>query len=217
MNARKTALAVAASLAMLSGCGGEHSGEAVHLDAGQAEAVLPDVASLPGWETSAEPAAYSLKKAKAMGIGRCYEGTRQDSCTQVRFFGSSAFHQQGKPEISFIVQTYRDEASARAAYGTVWQAWKQRVPAAKAVSTGEIGDQRDGVIGLDTSMIEGSKGLLVQVRVDSVIMLSMATAGPQVDMADSFLNQFADVFAKRAGQAQAGKKPSQASTSEGEV
>ncbi|MGW2710934.1 hypothetical protein ACWC4J_18380 [Streptomyces sp. NPDC001356] len=206
-----------ASLALLSGCGGEHSVESAPLDASQAEAVLPDAASLPGWTASAEPVACSLKKAKALGVGRCYGGARQDSCAQVRFFGSSAFHQRGKPEISFIVQTYRDDASARAAYGTVWQAWKHQVPAARAVPAGELGDQRDGVMGRDASMAEGSKGALIQVRVGSVIMLSMATAGPQVDMADSFLSRFAGVFAQRATQAQAGEKPSQARAAEGEV
>lgn len=64
---------------------------------------------------------------------------------------------------------------------------------------GGIGDQRDAVAGLGPSIVEGSKSLMIQTRVGSVIMLSMA---------DSYMNRFAGVFARRAGQAEAGERPS---------
>ncbi|MFI0197110.1 hypothetical protein HB370_28860 [Streptomyces sp. DSM 40868] len=208
MRVRDAAMVVAGCLVLLSGCGGGNSGGASPLDAGQAEAVLPDAAALPGWKASLEPVAYTLKKAKEMGVGECHDAAGQDSCAQVRFFGVAAFHQENEPDISFIVQTYRDEDTARAAYGTVWKAWKRWVPEARTVSAGNIGDQRDAVAGLSSSIVKGSKGLMIQTRVGSVIMMSMAEAGPHTGMADSYMNRFADVFAQRAGQAEAGERPS---------
>ncbi|MEU2438596.1 hypothetical protein ABZ595_20825 [Streptomyces rubradiris] len=202
------AMVVAGCLVLLSGCGGGESGGVSPLDAGQAEAVLPDAAALPGWKVSMEPVAYPLEKAKEMGVGQCHDVAGQDSCAQVRFFGAAAFHQEDRPDISFIVQTYRDEETARAAYGTVWKAWKQWVPEARSVSAGDLGDQRDAVAGLSASVVKGSKGLMVQTRVGSVIMVSMAEAGPRTAMADSYMNRFAGVFTQRAGQAEAGERPS---------
>ncbi|MEU6668217.1 hypothetical protein [Streptomyces sp. NPDC046727] len=210
MNARKAGLAIAACLALLSGCGGGESGESVSLDAGQARAVLPDAASVPGWQNTVEPVVFSLKKEKAMGFGRCFKEGAQDSCAQVRFIGASGLYRQKKPSVDFIVQTYRDEATAKSAYGTVWKIWKQQILQPKATSAGQLGDQRSAVVGLGPSAAEGSKTLMILVRVGSVITLSMATSAPQVDMTDSFLTQFADAFAKRAEEAQAGKTPSAA-------
>ncbi|MFI0167259.1 hypothetical protein [Streptomyces sp. NPDC017095] len=155
-----------------------------------------------------EPVAYPVKKAKEMGLRRCHDVAGRNSCDHVRVLGASVFRRQGKPDLSFVVQTYRDEDTARAAYGTVWKAWKQWVPAARTVPAPHLGDQRDAVAGLSASTAEGSKGLMVQVRVGSVIMLSMAEAGPGVPTADSFADRFAGVFARRAAQAQAGDEPS---------
>lgn len=208
MNARRTAWAVAASLTLLSGCGGGGSGEPVSLDAAQTRAVLPDAASVPGWEATVEPVAYPLEKATRLGLARCFKDAEQDSCSRVRFIGGSGFHQQRKPVVSFIVQTYRDPATARAAYGTVWKMWKRWIPASKAMAVGELGDQRNAVVGPGASAVKGSKGLMILVREGSVIMLSMADSGKYVDMPDSFLTRFADVFAQRAEEAQAGKAPS---------
>ncbi|SOD82741.1 hypothetical protein [Streptomyces sp. Ag109_G2-15] len=205
MNVRKAAVAIGASLALLSGCGGG-TGEAPSLDAKQTVATLPDAKSVPGWEVSLEPVAYSLKKALSMGVGRCY-GEAPDSCARVRFLGVSAFHQQGKPDLSFIVQTYKDSATAKSAYRAVWKGWKGRVPSSRPVNVGEVGEQRDAVAGLSASMAKDSKGTLVQVRVGSVIMLSMAESVPRIEMADSFLTKFATVFAQRADQVQEGKTP----------
>ncbi|MGW2745699.1 hypothetical protein [Streptomyces sp. NPDC001450] len=206
MSVRKTALAVSASLALLSGCGGG-TGEAAALDAKQAEGVLPDAKSLPGWEVSLEPVGYSLKKALSMGLARCY-GEAPDSCARVRFTGVSAFRKEGRPDISFMIQTYQDSDTAKSAYPAVWNAWKGRVPSPRAVNPGKLGEQRDAVAGLSASMAKGSKGRLVQVRVGSVIMLSFAEAGSRVDAADSLLTEFANVFAQRAEQVLDGKKPS---------
>ncbi|MEU1401333.1 hypothetical protein ABZ471_03025 [Streptomyces sp. NPDC005728] len=206
MSVRKTAVAAGASLALLSGCSGG-TGEAVTLDETRTEGMLPDARVLPGWKVSLEPTAYSLQKARSMGMGRCY-GEAPDSCARVRFHGASAFHQQGRPDLSFIVQTYQDSATAKSAYKAVWTAWKAQVPSSRHVNVGEVGEQRDAVAGLGASMAKGSKGLLVQVRVGSVIMLSMAESVPRVEMTDSFLTKFASVFAQRAGEVQDGRKPS---------
>lgn len=143
-----------------------------------------------------------------MGVARCYGDSARDSCAQVRFTGASAFHRRGEPDITFVIQTYEDESSAESAYGTVWKAWKHRVPQSRPVHTGRLGEQSDAVVGLNAAMAEGSKGLLVQVRVGSVILLSMAEAGAHVDVPDSYLRRFAGGFAQRAVEAQDGKTPS---------
>ncbi|MFF5535362.1 hypothetical protein ACFY71_23230 [Streptomyces cinerochromogenes] len=178
------------------------------LNAAQTRAVLPDAASVPGWKTTIEPVAYPLEKAKGLGLARCFQEAEQDSCSRVRFIGASGFHQQKKPVVSFMVQTYRDPATARAAYATVWKTWKRWVPAPKAMAVGQLGDQRNALVGLGSSAVKGTKGLMILVREGSVIMLSMAESGTHVDMADSFLTRFAEVFTQRAEEAQAGKEPS---------
>ncbi|WP_030346313.1 hypothetical protein [Streptomyces sp. NRRL S-1022] len=170
--------------------------------------MLPDAASLPGWEATIEPVVYPLEKAKTLGLARCSEDAEQGSCKRVRFVGASEFHQQKRPVISFMVQTYRDPAAAQAAYGTVWKAWKGWMPAPKALPVGKLGDQRNAVVGLSPSAVKGSKGLTILVRKGSVIMLSTAWSGTHVDMADSFLTRFAGVFAQRAEEALGGKAPS---------
>ncbi|GHH22015.1 hypothetical protein Srubr_48170 [Streptomyces rubradiris] len=60
---------------------------------------------------------WDLKEAKEMGVGQCHDVAGRDSCAQVRFFGVAAFRQENEPDISFIVQAYRDEDTARAACG----------------------------------------------------------------------------------------------------
>ncbi|WP_225823234.1 hypothetical protein [Streptomyces naphthomycinicus] len=208
MNARKAVLAAAVCLALLSGCGGGGSGEPAPLTARQAESVLPDTVSVPGWDTTIEPVAHPLKTAKERGLARCYAAGTRDSCARVRFFGASGLHRQKAPNLYFTVQTYRDEAAARSAFATVWTAWEQRVPEPKAMSAGKLGDQRRAVAGLSSSAVEGSRGLMILVREGSVLMLSVAESGLYVEMADSFLTPFADAFAKRAVQAEAGGRPS---------
>ncbi|MYW47982.1 hypothetical protein [Streptomyces sp. SID161] len=210
MHARNTVLTVMMCLALLSACAGGGSGGPTALDAGQAEAVLPDSVSVPGWETRLGPVAYPLKKAKATGLARCLHEGPQDSCARVRFFGASSFHRQHGPVVTFFLQTYRDEASARSSYGAAWKQWRSGVPGAKPMSAGKLGDQQDAVVGLSSSAVPGSKGVMIVVRAGSVIMLSAAESGTRVKMADSFLTRFADMFAKRAEEAQADKTPSAA-------
>ncbi len=170
--------------------------------------MLPHAQALPGWKVSIEPVAYTLKEARSLGAAHCEGQAAQNSCMGVQNTGTSAFSRQGQPLIYFLVQTYQDEDSAKSAYGTVWKSWKQTVPEARALWNGKVGEQSDAVVGSTRSMVEGSKGLLIQVRVGSVIMLSMAEAGPQVGMTDSYLDRFADAFAKRAEEAQRGTTPS---------
>ncbi|WBO63481.1 hypothetical protein [Streptomyces camelliae] len=207
MNARRAAAAVCAALTLVSACGG-HAEATTPLTASQAKTVLPDARALPGWKVSIEPVAYTLKEARSVGAARCERMVARNSCVGVQNTGTSAFSRTGQPLVYFLVQTYQDEASAKSAYGTVWKSWKQEVPESRVLWNGKIREESDALVGSTTSMVKGSKGLLIQVRVGSVIMVSMAEAGAQVDMADSYLDRFADAFAKRAEEVQEGTTPS---------
>lgn len=202
---RRIATACAA-LALLVGCGGNTEtgtgeNEAKPLNAQETEAILPDAKAMPGWKVVVAPAVYSLKKAKSIGVTRCY-GEKQDSCENVRFAGASTFHVGKKPLVSFFALAYQDVDVAKSAYDPVWEAWRERVPEARKLNLGEIGERNDAVKGLSPSFDEGSKGVIAQVRVGTVILLVVGEAAPKIEMADSLIAKFATTFAKRARQAQ---------------
>ncbi|MFG2605091.1 hypothetical protein ACGFT2_16330 [Streptomyces sp. NPDC048514] len=194
-------------LGLLAGCGGGGSGETRSLDARQAEAVLPDSAAMPGWETVVKPVAYPLRKSQQFGFSRCFPVGARSSCTGARFLGFSSFQGRKGPDMTFQIQTYSDDSAARSAYGVVWKAWKQRVPEARNHSIENLGDECNAVLGLSGAGVQGTEGSVIVVREGSVLMMSMAESGTQFDMADSFLTRFAGAFAKRAEEAQAGRTP----------
>ncbi|MFC9915156.1 hypothetical protein [Streptomyces sp. NPDC127197] len=200
---RHTAASCAA-LVLLAGCGG-NAGEAKTLDAQQNRATLPDAKVAPGWKVTIDPVAYPLGKAKEFGVARCYEGPEE--CSKVQFVGVSGLHDHNKPTVDFTLLTYPDSAAAQSAYEPVWKAWSSRIPEARALNLGEIGDQNDAVSGLSASLEKGSQGLISQVRVESVIMLTTGRAGSGIEMQNT-LKKFVTVFAERAEQALQGKTPS---------
>ncbi|MGW2510628.1 hypothetical protein ACWC0A_14555 [Streptomyces scopuliridis] len=75
-------------------------------------------------------------------------------------------------------------------------------PEARKLNLGAIGERRDTVQGLNASMDEGSKGMIAQVRVGTVILLVTGEAAPKVDMADTLITKFATTFSERAQEAQ---------------
>ncbi|MFD8914858.1 hypothetical protein [Streptomyces sp. NPDC059575] len=207
MPARRTAAALCASLALLTGCGSDTG--AAPLSAKQAEAVLPDAEALPGWNAYLDPAAYPLKKAQSIGASRC-QGEGRISCAHVQIAGASGLRREGEPELSFFIQTYEDSDAAKSAYPAVWKAWSALVPKARAVRVGDLGEQSDAVAGWGASGAEGSKGTLVQVRVGDAIMLTSSEALPDVRTTDAFAVKVAGVFAERAEQVRDGETPSAA-------
>jgi hypothetical protein len=202
---RRIATACAA-LVLLVGCGGNtESGtgenEEKPLNAQETKAILPDEKTMPGWKVAVAPTAHSLKKAKSIGVARCY-GDKEDSCKNVRFTGTSTFYVAKKPIVSFMALAYEDVGVAKSAYDPVWEAWRQRVPETRNLNLGEIGERSDAVTGLSPSFDEGSKGVIAQVRVGTVILLVMGEAAPNIEMDDSLIAKFATTFANRARQAQ---------------
>ncbi|MGW3624815.1 hypothetical protein [Streptomyces sp. NPDC000880] len=194
------------ALTILVGCGGNTEtstggNEASPLNAQETKAILPDAKAMPGWKVAVAPAAYSLTEAKTIGVARCYGG-EQDSCENVRFTGASSFLVAKKPIVSFMALAYEDVNVAKSAYDPVWEAWRERVPEARNLNLGEIGERSDAVTGLSPSFDEGSKGVIAQVRVGTVILLVTGEAAPKIEMADSLIANFATTFAKRARQAQ---------------
>ncbi|WP_367320475.1 hypothetical protein [Streptomyces sp. HUAS ZL42] len=167
--------------------------------------MLPDGKAIPGWDVAAEPLVYEQKKALSYGLTRCY--TKQ-SCENVRFAGRSLFLKAKKPSITFLIMAYQDTETAQSAYEPVWKAWSGRVPQSQKVDLGKIGDRSDAVAGMDASFIPGSKGVLSQVRVGSVLLLTHGAAGSEVELADSLIDKLATAFAERAQQAKDGQTPS---------
>ncbi|WP_158973269.1 hypothetical protein [Streptomyces griseus] len=200
---RPMAFACAATIA-LTACG-ENSAPGSRLSLRETQSVLPDSTAVPGWRIAAPPAAYPAKKALSSGLTNCYTA---ESCKNVLFSGRSVLREGGKPEISFLIFTYQDAATAKSSYTPVWKAWTSRVPGARELNLGKIGDQNDAVSGADASFASGSKSILSQVRVGSVILLTHGAAAPKMDMKDSLIKRFATMFSERAQQAQDSKAPS---------
>ncbi|WP_143659097.1 hypothetical protein [Streptomyces sp. SA15] len=167
--------------------------------------VLPDGKAIPGWDVAAEPSAYAQKKALEFGLTSCYT---KESCDNVHIAGRSMFMKAQKPGITFSIMTYQDAETAQSAYDPVWEAWNDRVPDAKRVDLGKIGERNDAVTGMDISGVPGSKSVLSQVRVGSVILLTHGAAVPKVELSDSLIGKCATAFAERARQAQDGETPS---------
>lgn len=200
----KSASLAAAVLLALSGCGSDSSADS-SLSLEETTAVLPDGKAVPEWKLAAEPMAYPQKKAVSQGLTHCYTDA---SCADVRFSGRSLFMDSGKPQISFVILSYPDAETAKSAFTPVWKAWRDRVPEGKSLDLGDIGEQSDAVSGADASLVPGSKGVLSQARVGSVILLTHGAAAPKVDMDDSLIAEFATMFAERARQAEQGETPS---------
>jgi hypothetical protein len=192
------------SFTVLVGCG-EGADEDSPLSAQEATSVLPGGKAVSGWDVAAAPSAYVQKKALEFGLTSCYT---KASCENVRFAGRSVFIKAQKPGITFSILTYQDAETAQLAYASVWEAWNDRVPAAKRVNLGKIGDRNNAVTGLDVSGVPGSKSVLSQVRVGSVILLTHGAAAPKVELSDSLIGRCATAFAERAQQAQDGETPS---------
>ncbi|MGW6600319.1 hypothetical protein [Streptomyces sp. NPDC055036] len=202
---RRVATACVA-LVLLAGCGGNSESEAggsngKPLNAQETQAILPDAKAMPGWRISSAPTAYPLKEALSKGVTRCY-GEEGSSCDNVQFTGSSSFLADRKPVVSFLAYAYKDTASAESAYESVWEVWKERAPEARKLNLGAIGERRDAVQGLNAAMDEGSKGMIAQVRVGTVILLVTGEAAPKIDMADTLITKFATTFSERAQEAQ---------------
>ncbi|MEV6425459.1 hypothetical protein [Streptomyces sp. NPDC051662] len=194
------------ALVLLAGCGGNSDSEAggsdgKPLNAQETQAILPDAEAMPGWRVSLAPAAYPLKEALSKGVTRCV-GEEGKSCDNVQFSGASAFLADRKPVVSFLAYAYKDTASAESAYESVWEAWKERAPEARKLNLGAIGERRDAVQGLNAAMDEGSKGIIAQVRVGTVILLVTGQAAPKMEMADTLITEFATTFSERAQETQ---------------
>ncbi|WP_317445708.1 hypothetical protein [Streptomyces collinus] len=203
-----TTLTCCAALVLLAGCGGGGK-EPDPLGAREAQSVLPDAKSLPGWKTVAEPTAYPLKKARSLNVAQC-QGKAPDSCAHVRYTGLADFRHKDMPELTFFVQTYPDAATAKSAYPVVWKEWKRWSAKAKPLATGGIGEQSDAMASTGVSGLPGSKELKMQVRVGSVIMRTNVEAFPGTKGAESLLTKCAQAFARRAEQVQEGGSPSAA-------
>ncbi|MFJ2728180.1 hypothetical protein [Streptomyces collinus] len=201
-----TTLSCCAALVLLAGCGGGGK-EPDPLGVRDAQAVLPDAKSMPGWETIAEPTAYPLEEARSLNVARCL-GKAPDSCAHVRYTGQADFRHRGMPELTFLVQTYPDAATAKSAYPVVWKEWKRWSVEPKPLAAGGIGEQSDAVAGTGVSLLPGSKELKMQVRVGSVIMRTNVEALPKAKGAESLLTKSAKAFARRAEQVQEGESPS---------
>ncbi|MFD7290709.1 hypothetical protein [Streptomyces sp. NPDC059863] len=200
---RRVAIACVA-LVLLAGCGGNSEAGGSNgkpLNAQETQAILPDAKDLPGWRITSAPTAYPLKEALAKGVTRCY-GEEGSSCDNVQFTGSSSFLADRKPVVSFLAYAYKDTASAESAYESVWEVWKERAPEARKLNLGAIGERRDAVQGLNAAMDDGSKGMIAQVRVGTVILLVTGEAAPKIDMADTLITKFATTFSERAQEAQ---------------
>ncbi|MFE7568613.1 hypothetical protein ACFU76_16885 [Streptomyces sp. NPDC057539] len=202
---RRVATACVA-LVLLVGCGGNSESEAggsdgKPLNAQETQAILPDATAMPGWRVSLAPAAHPLKEALSKGVTQCV-GEEGSSCDNVQFTGASTFLADRKPVVSFLAYAYKDTASAESAYESVWEAWKERAPEARKLNLGAIGERRDAVQGLNAAMDEGSKGMIAQVRVGTVILLVLGQAAPKIDMADTLITKFATTFSERAQEAQ---------------
>ncbi|MGW0578415.1 hypothetical protein ACWD25_21155 [Streptomyces sp. NPDC002920] len=154
---------------------------------------------------SAEPTAYPLKKAVSQGLTNCYT---EESCEDVRFSGRSVLMGKKKPQITFMILTYPDTETAKSAFKPVWKAWSSRVPDGKTLDLGDIGEQSSAVSGADVSFAPGSKRILSQVRVGSVILLTHGASAPKVGLQNSLIAKFATMFAERARQAREGETPS---------
>ncbi|WP_432117826.1 hypothetical protein [Streptomyces sp. bgisy032] len=201
------ATAVCISMALLTGCDGSPA-EAKLLDPRQAAATLPDAQTAPGWKVTAPPVAYPQRKARELGVARCYEGAEE--CAKPRVTGTSGMAGgHGKPRFDFVLMAYEDEDAARASYAPVWKAWSGRSVEPRELDLGEIGDENDAVSGLHFSLADGAKAAIAQVRVGSVIMVTVGEAGPGIELPGR-LEEFTAVFAERAEQAQDGKTPSAA-------
>ncbi|MFD5713774.1 hypothetical protein ACFWHW_25930 [Streptomyces pharetrae] len=195
-----------AALALLAGCGDGGADEAGPLSARQAEAVLPDAKAAPGWKVALEPVAYPQNKARELGVARCHEGPEE--CSKPQVTGVSAMAGgRGEPQLDFVLMAYEDAEAAQASYEPVWKAWGGRSVEPRELDLGTIGDESDAVGGSSPSLRDGAKTVVVQVRVGSVIMLTMGEAGSGIELPNT-LEQFATVFAERAEQAQEGKTPS---------
>ncbi|HZF87359.1 hypothetical protein, partial [Streptomyces sp.] len=144
-------------------------------------------------------------KARELGVARCYEGPEE--CAKTRVTGVSALYGTGKPKVDFVLMAYEDSAAAQSAYEPVWKAWRGQSIEPRELNLGKIGDQRDAVSALSASGGEGARTMISQVRVGSVIMVTVGEAGAGIDV-QSPLKKFATVFAERAAQAQRGKTPS---------
>ncbi|MFI9343680.1 hypothetical protein ACIG0D_20800 [Streptomyces sp. NPDC052773] len=196
-------LALCACVALVAGCG-DSAQETSPLDARQTKAVLPNAEALPGWKVGLEPVAYPLKKAKEMGVARCYQGAEE--CAKIQFAGVSEAHGSGKPSLGFVLMTYEDSVAAEKAYEPVWKSWSERSIERRELSLGDIGDESDAVTGLSASYEAGAKTLFAQVRVGSVIMLTLGEAGADIEL-QNWVKKCAVVFAERAEQAQQGETP----------
>ncbi|WP_159072799.1 hypothetical protein [Streptomyces glaucescens] len=202
----RQAVVSCAALALLAGCGDGSADEAGPLSARQAAAVLPDAKAAPGWEVAVEPVAYPQSKARELGVARCHEGPEE--CSKPRVTGVSAMAGgRDKAQLDFVLMAYEDAKAAQASYEPVWKAWGGRSVEPRELDLGTIGDESDAVAGVSTSLRAGAEAVLVQVRVGSVIMVTMGEAGSGVELPNT-VEQFATVFAERAGQAQEGKAPS---------
>jgi hypothetical protein len=190
---------------LLAGCGSSGADEAEPLDAVRAEAVLPGAEVAPGWKAAVEPVAYAQKKARELGVARCYEGPTE--CAKTRVTGVSALYGAGRPRIDLVLMAYENSAVAQSAYGAVWKAWRGQSIEPRELDLGDIGDESDAVSALGASGEEGARTMLSQVRVGSVIMVTVGEASAGVEMQSS-LSKFATVFAERAEQAQRGETPS---------
>ncbi|MFF5370648.1 hypothetical protein [Streptomyces sp. NPDC013187] len=209
-------LASCAALALLVGCGSVDgsgsgtgtAGESGPLSAEQVAAALPDAKAAPGWEVTSEPVAYPQKKARELRVARCYEGP--DECSKPQVTGVSALAGgRGKPRLDFVLIAYEDAESARASYEPVWKAWRGRSVKPRELDLGKIGDENDAVSGVHPSLQDGAGAATAQVRVGSVIMVTVGEAGPGIELPGT-LEKFTAVFAERAEQAQDGKTPSAA-------
>jgi hypothetical protein len=211
---RRHVVASCAALALLAGCGsadgsGGDSATAAGagpLSARQAEATLPNAKTAPGWKVTLEPVAHPQKKARELGVARCYEGPEE--CAKPLVTGvSSLAGGRGKPRLDFVLMAYEDADAAQASYAPVWKAWSGRSVEPRELDLGEIGDESDAVSGLSPSLQDGAKTAFVQARVGSVITVTIGEAGSGIELPRT-LEEFATLFAERAEQAQDGKSPS---------
>ncbi|MGW1544132.1 hypothetical protein ACWCPM_28490 [Streptomyces sp. NPDC002309] len=204
--------AMAAAL-LLVGCSGgveSDSGndKAVALTKEQVRKTLPDGEAMTGWKESAPPRAVKMNefyRSLACPI-------KDDAgCENSRFHGVSTFRHDGDPAtVTFLIIAYGSEQGARAAYDPLWDGYygKMMGQGAKPFRVGPIGDERDARFG--SSGYRGEPGALIQTRVGTVLLWTLAAAADKGGIERDGVRDLATVFAERARQVQNGDAPSAA-------
>ncbi|MEU9473349.1 hypothetical protein AB0D78_43750 [Streptomyces avermitilis] len=198
-----TAVFLAATLAftaLAAGCGGEKTAPPKALTQSQTKKIVPDAASVPGWNVTLGPSAASADDAKTRQIPPC-SGGKRNLCKGMRYMAQSAIRREKTTEITFSALAYRDERGAKVMFGRYMDVYGKDVAVdARTIDIGALGDQRAARMGRGNTFHGTSHAAVAEVRVDSVIVQVTVVSRSNDELTQPLVEQVVSFAVRRAEQ-----------------